>query len=68
MYWRLHEEDGIVTMFLDSEAIDYFMLGLEKLRDADPDDEFSTPNFEIDDDGVPTAAGETILKRVADVE
>jgi hypothetical protein len=67
MHHRIYEDDdGNLVQEFDSEAIRYFIDGLERLLEAEPGDMMTTPSIETDEDGLPESVQEFILLRVED--
>lgn len=64
MHQRIFEDDDKnLVMVFDEEAIDYFIEGLEELRNLEPGEEMATPSVTTDVDGIPTQVGTMILRR-----
>jgi hypothetical protein len=69
MYHRIFEDNnGNTVQEFDSEAIEYFIQGFEKLRDSDPGYEITTQSIEEDEEGVPSMFRLFILRKVEDRE
>lgn len=65
MHHRLYEdEDGNMVQEFDEEAIDWFIQGLEQLRDCEPGDAVATPSIKDGEDGMPESVGEFLLMKV----
>lgn len=64
MHHRIYEDDdGNTVQEFDLIAIDYFIKGLEELRDSEPGTRFTTPSVH-QEDGEIVAMGDFIIKRV----
>jgi len=69
MHHRIYEDDdGNTVQEFDSEAMDYFIEGLEELRGKEVDEILTTPCVSTDVNGVPESVQQMILKRAPDVE
>lgn len=66
MIHDVYEEQGNVVTELDGDAIDYYIQGLEQLRDMEPGEELATPSADMDENGMPQGMGWFILRRAAD--
>jgi len=69
MHHRIYEDDdGNTVQEFDSEAMDYFIEGLEELRDKEVGEKLTTPCVSTDENGVPESVQKMILKRAPDAE
>jgi hypothetical protein len=67
MHHRIYEDDdGNVVQEFDAEAIEYFIEGLEALRDCEPGEQLTTPSVAVDDKFIPDSVGVFILERAED--
>jgi|tagenome__1003787_1003787.scaffolds.fasta_scaffold20988630_5 hypothetical protein len=60
------DDDGNTVQEFDTEAILYFIEGLEQLLDAEPGDMLFTPSVATDEQGIPDTVQNFILKRIED--
>lgn len=65
MHHRLYENDeGHFVQEFDDAALDYFIEGLQELRDGEVGSTLSTPSVTHDPDGIPESVGEFIIMKV----
>jgi len=62
----LEDEEGHTVQEFDSEAIDYFVQGLEKLKQCEPGEEVSTASIAFNPSGDPKSTQLVVFRRVAD--
>lgn len=69
MHHRIFEDDdGNTVQEFDAEAIEYFIQGLETLRECDPGEQLETPSIEHDSEGIIHSVQMFILRRAEDRE
>lgn len=64
MIFVTREIDGNLFHFMDVEAIDYWITGLQALRDEDVGCSIETPSFVEGDDGLPQSGSYFVVHLV----
>lgn len=69
MHHRIYEdEEGNMVQEFDDEAIDWFIGGLNQLRECTPGESLAVPSVMDDENGIPQSMGDFVLLKVENEE